>query len=813
MMSAAARLSPARRSPRRRPFARLAGLVAGPALFAALPALPALGQASFEWPNFRGPAHGGPAGAGALPAPQGLELAWKKELGSGYSGISVAGGKVVTLYASGADDLLAAFDAATGETLWRLRLGEKYAGHEGSDDGPISTPAIDGGTVYALGPRGALVAAALDGGRELWRVQLDSDIATVPFYGFAASPLVWQDLLVLPTGGDYHAITAFDKKTGKVRWTAESGVVAYQSVAALELAGREQLVAVANQWLAGLEPATGKTLWKHRFAEGNRQQESAHVTPAGAGRLLLDLEETSIGLEIAAGAAGLEARETYRTPAFANTLSLPVYHEGTLYGFTGRFLTALDAASGQILWRSRPPGGSGVTLVDGKLAVVDAEGHLVLAEANREEYREIARVKALEDGNYAPPSFAGGAFFVRNLSQLAAVRPAARPPAAPAPARAAVAPQELRGEFGRFLATVKAAAGERRQALVDDYFAKLKTAPIVEEGLVHFVYRGPAHDVGVVGTFIDRQPDRPLERVEGTDLFFRSETLDNDGIWTYNLLVDFGEPQVDPLNPEVIPDLEGRLSELRMPGAAATAYLAEPAAGAPRGTLDSFRWRSAALGNSRRVSVYLPPGYDESDARYPVLVVNHGDRALRSGLYANTLDNLIGGKKIEPLIAVFVPRAAGPEYGGPPADAYVAMLAEDLLPHLDRHYRTDPERRAAIGVGSAGLISAYAGLKSPATFGQVAVQSFYVNGPIKARLVELLDAKKGGPRFVVEWSRHNYDIPRAQIEAKVDSRMLIDKLRAGGTEVKEIASAGEAGWGRWRAQTGTLLAELFPPRN
>lgn len=801
--------SAARRLPSVRAGLRAPALSA--LLLSALFAPAALADAAFEWPNFRGPAHGGPAGAGALPAPPGLEVMWKKDLGSGYSGIAVKGGKVVTLYASGADDLLAAFDAASGETLWQLRLGEKYAGHDGSDDGPISTPAIDGGTVYALGPRGALVAATLDGGQELWRVQLDADIATVPFYGFTASPLVWQDLLVLPTGGDFHAVTAFDKKTGKVRWTAESGVVAYQSVAAFELAGREQLVAVANQWLAGLEPATGKTLWKHRFAEGGQQQESAHVTPAGPNRLLLDLEETSIGLEIAAGAAGLEAKEAYRTQAFANTFALPVYHEGALYGFTGRFLTAVDAAGGQILWRSRPPGGSGVILVDGKLAVVDPQGHLVLAEANREAYREIARVKALEDGNFAPPAYAGGAFFLRNLREIAAVRPAARPNAAAAPARAAAAEQELRGEFGRFLATVKAAPGERRQAMVDDYFAQVKTTPIVEPGLVHFVYRGQAQDVGVAGTFIDGEADRPLEAVAGTDLFFRSETLDNDGIWSYGLLVDYGQPQPDPRNPNVISDVFGDLSELRMPGAPATAYLDEPAKDAPRGLLDTFRWHHAALGNTRQISVYLPPGYDAATERYPVLVVNHGDRALRGGLYLRTLDNLIGQQKMAPVIAVFVPRAAGAEYGGAAADDYLKLLAEDLLPHVDKHYQTDPARRAVMGVGSAGLISAYAGLELPATFGQVAVQSFYVNGPIKDKLAGLLEAKKGGPSFVVEWSRHDYDMPRAQIDAKADARMLIETLRAGGTEVKELQTAGEAGWGRWRAQTGAILMELFPP--
>jgi outer membrane protein assembly factor BamB len=413
----------------------------GFALTTGLLVLPVLGQTAFEWPNFRGPAYGGSAGVPCtLPAPRSLEVAWKRSLGRGYSGISVAGGKAVTLYATDSGDQLAAFDAGSGERLWQLLLNPKSGDEENAAISPLSTAAIDGGTVYALGPYGALVAAALDSGKELWRVQLDADGATMPVNGFAASPLVWQDLVVLPTGGAGHAVTAFDKKTGRVRWTAESGSVSYQSVTLLELAGQEQLVATANRWLAGLEPKTGKTLWKYSFAEHSEPQQTAHVTPAGKDRLLVNLQDTSVGLQIAAGPAGLEARERFRSPAFANTLTLPVYHNGTIYGFTGRFLTALDAESGQIRWRSRPPGGNGLALVDGKLAAIDDQGHLVLIAADPMEYHEIARVKALEKGELASPSFAGGIFFVRNLGEIAAVRPSA----------AAPPPQELRFDlFGQ----------------------------------------------------------------------------------------------------------------------------------------------------------------------------------------------------------------------------------------------------------------------------------------------------------------------------------------------------------------------------
>ncbi len=361
-------------------------------------------------------------------------MVWKRSLGLGFSGISVAGGKAVTLYAGDTGDLLAAFDAGSGAPLWQLRLNPKREGEPMETDGPLSTAAIDGGAVYALGRHGALVAAALDSGKELWRVQLEA-ARNRPCPPTVSPPRRWSGRTwwCCPPWASFSAVTAFDKTTGQVRWTAESGSVSYQSITVLELAGQEQLVAATDHWLAGLEPKTGKTLWKYSFAADSLPQATAHVTPAGKDRLLVNLEETSIELQIAAGAAGLEARERFRSPAFAKTLTLPVYHDGTLFGFTGSFLTALDAESGLILWRSRPSGGDGLALVDGKLAVVDYEGNLVLIEASPKEYREIARVKALENGNH--PRLLSPAAAFSCATSAKSPRCGRRPPPRPPPFR------------------------------------------------------------------------------------------------------------------------------------------------------------------------------------------------------------------------------------------------------------------------------------------------------------------------------------------------------------------------------------------
>ena len=98
----------------------------------------------------------------------GLEVIWKKSLGSGYSGISVAERRVVTMFSDGEFDNLVALDAATGQEVWRYEIAPTYVGHGGSDSGPSSTPIVDGSVVYGLGPKGELFAVSVADGIPIW---------------------------------------------------------------------------------------------------------------------------------------------------------------------------------------------------------------------------------------------------------------------------------------------------------------------------------------------------------------------------------------------------------------------------------------------------------------------------------------------------------------------------------------------------------------------------------------------------------------------------------------------------------------------
>ena len=146
-----------------------------------------------EWPRFRGPNADGisPATDVFGDGPFGLDVTWKHELGSGYSGIAVAGDRLVTMFSNDTSDLIAAFDRETGAEIWRYELGPVYAGHDGGDPGPLSTPLIAGDSVFGLGARGTLYSFELATGKLLWSKDLAKDLeARAPFYGFSLKPSV-----------------------------------------------------------------------------------------------------------------------------------------------------------------------------------------------------------------------------------------------------------------------------------------------------------------------------------------------------------------------------------------------------------------------------------------------------------------------------------------------------------------------------------------------------------------------------------------------------------------------------------------------
>jgi len=771
--------------------------------------VPATTVVAADWPHLRGPEFNGALSApGTFEDAVGLDLAWKTTIGSGYSGVAVGSGRAVTMFAEGDGNWVAAYDTRTGKQIWKHRLGGIFKGADGSDDGPLSSPAIGKGLVYVLDPRGRLAALSLKNGEAIWTKQIDEEFgAKAPHFGFTTSPLPEGGVLVVQTGGaEGPAIVGLDAKSGKTLWTHGNDEVIYQSPAAMTLAGERTIVAISKTRITGLSPESGKVLWVHALAEDDRVN-SASPSFIGDDRFVTLITGTAVAFKVTRGQDGFSVEELYRSEALGRNYAPPVYHDGHLYGFRGQVLTCVNADNGERVWRSRPPGGDGLIVVDGHLVIFGSKGSVVVARATSDGYQEKARLQALEGSALTWPSFGDGKIFVRNLGELAAVSITGDAGAAPD-----VSTMPGDHDFGRWVHSVE--ASNNRPSMVEVFFAKHPTMPVLEGEYVHFVFRGDSEDVSIAGSMVDIEAPEKMHRIEGTDVFYRTYRLEPGARWEYRFNVDFEEWMPDPLNPRSVPAIEGEdpLSEVITEGYEVGKHVEDPAA--RRGKMDEFTLASETLGYEKNIKVWTPPGYADGDAAYPVLIVNDGESWLNKGLMGNSLENLVG-HHVEPVIVAFVDSYSRwwTEAGGSATAEYAEMLVNELLPELKKRYRVrdEPRSHGVMGNRFYALSAAYTAVKYPEVFGKASIQSVYLGLGAGQELTAMLEGKKGSSiRFYVDWNRYDErNIDRGYDFAE-DSRTLAGLLKSNGYTLEGGEVLDSQGWSGWRNRTDEMLTALFP---
>ena len=785
-----------------------------------------------DWPGLRGPRYDGGA-PGKLDATggAGFAVAWRATLGTGYSSVAVASGRAVTLFSDGTNDVAAAFDSKSGRELWRSVIAPTLRGKDGSFDGPIATPALAGDRVFGLGPRGHLFALDAATGRVLWKVDLvERETSAVPHYGFSSTPLVAGGVLVVQLGARPGALAGFDPATGARRWRVGDGSVAYQSPVVVSVGARQLVVAASDTKLAVVDPQSGRLLLEHDH--GGEQHpmgaESIVPVPAGDGRVFLKhRQDVTTMLRLVPEGDGLRVETLWTAPVLRGTYVIPVYHDGFLYGMSGRVtLTCVDAATGALRWRSREPGDGFPLLVGDDLVVLAKERTLHVGKASPEGWTERARIELFHDVVWSPPGFAEGAVFARSQGELARVE--WRVPEGKGAALAAAAPRPASRRFARFLDEL--AAAPDKPAAVDRFLASIPPGPLVEwPDRVVFLYRGAATDAGIAGDMNGDRREDPMWRAPGTDLFWYEATLEPDARVNYHFVRDFEERFPDPRNPWQVPghasgsigQFPKQQSSLAMPGWKAPDHLGEAAA-SRRGRLDEHVVTSTKRpGTTIALRVYVPAGYDEGKERLPVALVLDGDAALEQGLLARSLDNLIP-HRVAPVLVAFLgyPRwGVTPPSGDEEEEALADVLVKDVVAFLDGRYRTDSvrEQRAVIGTGFFAHRAASVAFRRHAVFGALGLQSLVMlDTNLLGSSEELL--KKVAPmaseaplRIYLDWGLYDRRATREAWDMGTTNARFAAFLRERGYKPAGGRVPEGSDWAGWRNRTDRVFGTLFPP--
>src|SRR3989338_516855 len=201
------------------------------------------------WPDFRGPNRDGRYDETLIrthwPADV-LTPIWKQRIGLGYASFVLADGRAFTIEQRRQQEVVAAYDVATGRELWTDGWVGEFIETMGGD-GPRATPTYHDGRIYALGAEGELRVLDARTGSLVWRRNILTDArASNLQWGMSASPLlVDNNVIVLPGGPAGHSVAAYNKMTGEPVWTALDDQQAYTSPMLVTLGGVRQLLIVS----------------------------------------------------------------------------------------------------------------------------------------------------------------------------------------------------------------------------------------------------------------------------------------------------------------------------------------------------------------------------------------------------------------------------------------------------------------------------------------------------------------------------------------------------------------------------------------
>ena len=374
-----------------------------------------------EWPGFRGPNRDSvvPGVTIATDWSQSPPVeVWRKPIGPGWSSFAVQRGLIYTQEQRGEEELVTAYKAATGDPVWRhadaARFFESNAGA-----GPRATPTLAQGRVYTLGATGILNVLDAATGRRIWsRNTTDDTKQHPPDWGFSASPIVTQGLVIIYAG----RIAAYEAATGNLKWLGESGGGSYSSPHLATIGGVDQLLILTPQGAAGLDPATGASLWSHEWKGVPIVQPA--LIPSGG--ILISASQTAGTRRIdpVRGPNGWTVDTRWTSPALKPYFNDAVIHKGHAYGFDARILACMDLSDGKRVWKGGRYGNGQMLLLPDQdlLLILSEDGDLALVQASPSGFTEISKVSALEGKTWNHPVLASGLLLVRNAQEMAAYR-------------------------------------------------------------------------------------------------------------------------------------------------------------------------------------------------------------------------------------------------------------------------------------------------------------------------------------------------------------------------------------------------------
>ncbi len=406
--------------------AELAAPPVAPAAAETEPVVPVVAKTRAAWPGFRGPGRDGIIRGVRIEtdwAKSPPVQMWHRPIGPGWSSFAVRGDHLFTQEQRGNDEVVACYKVSTGEPVWRHHDPARFYESNGGA-GPRATPTLSGGRVYTFGATGILNALDAGNSAVVWSRNAASDTGVkIPGWGFASSPLVAGDVVIVATAG---VLVAYDSATGNPRWQGPADKGGYSSPQLATINGIAQILLLNGEGATSVSAPDGKLLWKHEWPGDGIVQP---VVIAGSDVLIGSGSGMAPGVglrrvAVVHGDAGWSVEERWTSNGLKPYFNDFVVHKGHAFGFDGSILACINLEDGTRKWKGGRYGNGQLVLLPDQdlLLVLSEEGELALVGATTEKFTELARFPALEGKTWNHPVLVGDVLLVRNGQEMAAFR-------------------------------------------------------------------------------------------------------------------------------------------------------------------------------------------------------------------------------------------------------------------------------------------------------------------------------------------------------------------------------------------------------
>lgn len=358
-------------------------------------------------------------------------LLWEATgIGMGYSSATVTNDAVYITGQKGDKDVLTSFNQQ-GKKNWEVAYGNTAVNVRAPES--RSTPTYYNGKIFVVSGQGEMVCVGKNG-KIIWSVNYFQKYnGPIPDFGISESPLVVDNKVIGTPGGNKASMVAFNVEKGNVIWETPplNEGTNYVNPMLIDFKGIRMIVTLTAGHIIGVNPSTGKLLWKFNYEAQNDEKRDGRVhtnTPIYRdGFLFAANGYKQVAVKIKLNTDGSEPTLVWKNPDISPHVGGMVLIGNYIYGSThdtnskGRWI-CVDWTTGKTMWINDWYNKGAIISADGMLYIIEEKsGNVGLVKPDSEKFNLISSFKITKgEGPYwAHPVIDRGRLFIRHGDYLA----------------------------------------------------------------------------------------------------------------------------------------------------------------------------------------------------------------------------------------------------------------------------------------------------------------------------------------------------------------------------------------------------------